>query len=111
MRPRGGDQGLDPTTELERVEGLIQTGDFAGAQARLRAIRPRLPVRADVLGAAGAAAFRARDPHTALQLIQRAVGLAPEDASAHHNLGEVLLALGRLEPARAGGSGLPAGCA
>ena len=105
MRARGSDpqgpdpQGPDRDTELARIERLIQRGDLAGARARLQTIRPQLPARADVLGAAGAAAFRARDPHAALELMQQAAGLAPDDASAHHNLGEVHLALGQLEPA------------
>ena len=101
MRGKSGSRAgqFDPRAALARIHALIERGQLAQAREQLSTLVPQLPSRADLLSAAGAASFRARDPHTALHLMQRVVALTPADAAAQHNLGEVQLALGQFEAA------------
>ena len=90
----------DERAELELATALIATGRLDEAQRRLAPLLSVYPRAAAVLVAAGELAHAQHDLEGAVSLFGRAADNAPTDGAAWLRLAEVLLQLGRYEPAR-----------
>ncbi|MFE8643469.1 tetratricopeptide repeat protein [Sphingomonas sp. NCPPB 2930] len=88
----------------ERLRAAIQLqqqGLLDGAEAIYRELLRTHPRHPLVLQMLGVLAAQQQRPATALELLQQAVALAPQDPAAHNNLGKVLFALHRYDEALA----------
>lgn len=77
-----------------------QDGQLAAAEAGYRAVLREDPAQPDALHLLGLIAYQTGQHQRAVELIGRAVALAPDLAAAHTNLGNALLALGRAAEAK-----------
>src|ERR1700749_3549639 len=93
--------GVTPTLDqlMAQAQGLHQAGRAAEAERAYREVLRRAPRHADALHGLGMLAFQAGHPQPAADLIAQALAVAPDDASAHANLGYVLHVLGRHDDA------------
>ncbi len=80
---------------------LQQQGLLDSAEAIYRDLLRTHPRHPLVLQMLGVLAAQQQRPAAALELLQQAVALAPQDPAAHNNLGKVLVALHRHDDARA----------
>jgi len=78
---------------------LHQAGDLAGAVRCYRELLTQAPEHAGALHLLGTALAQQGDPAGGLGLIERALALDGRNPAIHSNLGNVLLALGRVGPA------------
>jgi tetratricopeptide (TPR) repeat protein len=89
----GNDESLAQAVECH------QAGDLAEAEAGYRAILKRDPLCSDALHLLGVIANQRGDDATAVDLIQRAIGLQSDAAPYYFDLGISLKSLGRLRDA------------
>ncbi len=93
--------GATRDSELEAAIRLHEDGRFDEAEARYRALLVRRPRDAEAMHLLGLLAHQRGSHALALKEIGAAIALAPDKAHYRFNLGNALLALGRLEEASA----------
>jgi tetratricopeptide (TPR) repeat protein len=87
---------------LRQAVARHQAGDLAGARAGYEAVLAQHPEQPDALHLLGVLKDQGGEHAAAVDLIDRAIAIQPNEASFHGNRATALLAMGRTEDAVAG---------
>jgi Ca-activated chloride channel homolog len=90
----GAGGGEDLETLLSRSEAARRAGDVPGFAESLKALVRKVPDNADLWFNLGSALTALKDPEGAMEALQRAFALAPEDMSVGMALSRALVAAG-----------------
>lgn len=91
----------DPTVELERIAGLLESGQPERAEAEAAALGQRNPHASEPLRLRALALLQLGRAEAARACLAEALAIEPEAVPLHANLGSVLLALGQPDEAAA----------
>ncbi|HUO05052.1 MAG TPA: tetratricopeptide repeat protein [Candidatus Binataceae bacterium] len=86
---------------VTRAQVLLRHGDSKTAERELRKVLDRHPLNVAALGALGALLSDNRHYDEALDVLQRAASISPEDPNLHYQLATTLYQLGRNPEAQA----------
>ncbi|MGE0083705.1 MAG: tetratricopeptide repeat protein [Desulfococcaceae bacterium] len=85
------ERGMETEKELQRAIAFHQAGKIKAAQEIYAKILTQNPNHANALHLSGLAAFQSGDHESAVQQIQKAIGIFPHDPVYHINLSAVFL--------------------
>jgi len=95
-----GPRSISAEQAMDMARKVHGAGKIAAAEKMYRELLKAQPENAEALHLLGVCAYQRRRHQEGVDLIRRAIALAPEQASFHSNLGAVLRDMGQLEAAR-----------